>query len=44
MTVVHEYGPDALFKEKVTKQLYFCNDFIRGEQIFCNNFSSPSAM
>ena len=33
-SVVYEYGADAFFKEKVTGHLYFCNDFIRGEQIF----------
>ena len=43
-SVIHEYGADAFFKEKMTGQLSFCNDFILGEQILCKNFSSLPAM
>ena len=39
---VHEYGPDTFFTERITGQLVF--NFIRVEQIFLQEFSSPLAM
>ena len=41
-SVVHEYGADAFYKEKVTGQLYFCCNW--ASRFCCNNFSSPLAM
>ena len=38
ISVIHEYGADAFFKEKVTGPLSVCNDFRRGEQVFLRQF------
>ena len=44
-SVLHEYGADAFFTEKMTGQLSFFPMISYGASIsFCNNFSSPPAM
>ena len=45
--VIHEYRANIFlrtFRKGRRGSEFFCNDFIRGEQIFSKKFSSPPAM